>query len=116
MLPADHGAEHDDHLQNFVDRALVEDVHVDTAAHQFGGDVGLQVGKTQYQIGFQVDDTIDLGRGKSRYPGFFAARRGRSDGKTGNADDTILLAEQVKHLGRFLGQADDSLWIIIGHA
>jgi len=50
LLAADHHAKRAQHAQNFGDAALVEDVHLDAAAHEFGGDVGLQVREAEHEV------------------------------------------------------------------
>ena len=58
---ADQRAERADHRENAGDVALVEGVDRDVAADQFGGDVGLQVGERQHQIGLEREDLFDVG-------------------------------------------------------
>ena len=50
-LAADHAAEGAHHAQDLGDAAVVEDVHLDAGADQLGGDVRLQVGEAEHQVG-----------------------------------------------------------------
>jgi hypothetical protein len=50
-LAANQPAKHANHLKNFLDRPLIEGDDGDAAPHEFGGQVGLQVGKGEHQVG-----------------------------------------------------------------
>ena len=95
--------------EDAVDRAVVADPHLDAGADQRGGDVGLHVGKPDRQVGLQGQDLVDLGAGEGADARFLVAGLGRPHGKSGDADDAVLLAQRVEHLGGFFGQADDAL-------
>ena len=59
---ADQRAERADHRQDAGDVALVEGMHRDVAADQFGDDVGLQVGERQDEVGLEREDLVDSRR------------------------------------------------------
>jgi len=96
---AHHRPDHRDGLQDGGDAALVEHVHRHAGADQLAGDVGLQVRETQHQVGFERQDLVDLGGEK---------------GVTRDADDAVLLAQQVEDLGGLFGQADDAARVEVG--
>src|SRR3546814_7709504 len=54
-------------------------------------------------------DLADLRAGEGADLGLFLARPRRAHGEAADADDPVLLAERVQHLGGLLGQADDAL-------
>ena len=104
---ADDAAEHEDHLEDFVDRSLVEYHHAHAARDQLASDVGLEVREAEDEVGFEGEDFVEL-RGDEGgdlwlLAGFWRARR-----VAGNASDAVLLAEKIKCLGGFLGEADDA--------
>ena len=51
--------------------ALIEGMHRDAGADQFGYDVGLQVGEGENEIGLQREDLRDVGDDEGRNPGLF---------------------------------------------
>ena len=55
---ADQSAEDADHLQDLGDAALVEHHHRVAALDQLGGDVGLQVGEAEDQVGLERLDLV----------------------------------------------------------
>jgi hypothetical protein len=81
----------------------------DAVADQLGGDVGLQVGKCEHQIRLQIQNLVDLRRGECDHLGFLPPCLGRADGIAADADDAVLLAEQVERLDGLLGETDDAL-------
>ena len=101
--------QHSDHVENLGDRPLVEGVHVEAAANELGGDIGLQIGERQHEVGRERDDLVNIGRRERRDARLLAPRLGRPHDIAGDADDAILLAEQVQRLDGLLGQADDAL-------
>ena len=76
---------------------------------QRGDDIGLEIGKAQDQIGLQVENFWDVGRCKGRDARLFAPGLGRPHAITRDANDAILLAEQIEGLDGLLGQTDDAL-------
>ena len=60
---ADDAAEHPNHLQDLVDAALIEGEHRVAALDQLGGDVGLQVGERQHEIGVAAPRSCRSARG-----------------------------------------------------
>src|SRR3546814_10482979 len=81
----------------------------DLAAHQLGGDVGLDVGEADHEVRRELQDLVDLRAVECADLGLFLARPRRAHGEAADADDPVLLAERVQHLGGLLGQADDAL-------
>ena len=98
-----------DHVEDFLHRALVEDQHVQAALGQIARDVGLQVGEADDQVGLQLQDFFLLCTQKRRDARLLLPRARRPHGVARDADDAPLLAEEVQRLGAFLGQADDAL-------
>lgn len=105
---ADDRAERANHVEYAGDVALIEGMHGDILADQFGDDVGLQVGKGEHQIRLQIENLRHIGRNKSRDARFLAPHLRRPHGITGHADNAVIFTEQIKGLDRFFGQADDS--------
>ena len=74
-LAADHAAEHADHAQDLGDAAVVEDVHLDAGAHELRGDVRLQVGEAEHEVGLERADAVDLRAREGRTPAASHAAR-----------------------------------------
>jgi hypothetical protein len=105
---ADHRAEPADVAEDAVDAAVVADPHLDPGLDQLARNIGLDVGKANRQVRLQLQDLADLRAGERRHLGLFLARLRWTHGEAGNADDAVLLAERVQHLGRLLGHAHDA--------
>ena len=105
---ADHRAERADHREDARDIALVEDMDGDAGADEVGDDVGLQVGEGEHEIGIEREDLRDVRRDECRHPRLLAPHPRRAHGIAGDADDAVLLAEQIQRLDRLFGQADDA--------
>src|SRR5215472_1707392 len=60
LIRIDDGADRPDHAEDPRDAALVEGVDVEPAADQIGGDVGLEVGEGQDEVGRQRQDFVDI--------------------------------------------------------
>ncbi len=84
-------------------------MHLQPLAGQLGEHVGLQIAVAQYQVRFQGQDLLVLDAGEAADLGLFLARLRRAHGKTGNADDARLLAQQVERFAGLGGQTDDPL-------
>ncbi len=104
---ADDRTERADHVEYAGDVALVECMHGDIFADQFGDDVSLQVGKRKHQIRLQIENLRHVGRDKSRDARLLAPHLRRPHGIAGHADNAAIFTEQIKGLDRFFGQADD---------
>src|SRR5262249_31750055 len=65
---ADQRAEGADHVENAGDVTLVEGMHRDVAADQLGGDVGLQVGEGENEVGLEREDFFKVGGDERRHP------------------------------------------------
>ena len=87
---------------------IIEGMHRDVAADQLGGKVGLQVGKGENEIGLERQDLLEVGGNERRHPRFLLAHARRPHRITGDADDTVLLAEEIERLDGFFCQADDT--------
>src|SRR5215469_8354462 len=108
LARAHHCPEHADHIEDPGDSALVEGVHLDPAANEIGDDVRLEVGERQNQIRLQREDLADV-RGRERaHAGLLAASLWRAHDVAGDADDAVLLPEEVQRLDGFFGEADNS--------
>ena len=83
-------------------------MHLAAGAHQLRGNVRLQVGEAEYEVGLEREDAVNLGAGEGRYPRLLAPRPRRADGEAGNADDAPVLAQQVERFGGLLGETDDA--------
>ncbi len=107
---ADDAREHANHLKDVCDGALVEREDRQPALDELRRDAGLKIGERQDEIGLERFDFLEA-RGDERRDLRFAARFGRAQRVAGDADHAMAFAEQVKGLGRLLGQADDALRI-----
>ena len=77
-----------------------------------GRDVRLQVGKGQHQIGRERENFRNVGRGEGRDARLFAPHTRRPHRIAGDADNAVVLAEEIERLHGFFGQTDDSFgWI-----
>ena len=84
---ADQRAERADHVEDAGDVALVEGMHRDIGADQFGDDVGLQIGKGQHQVGLEREDLRHVGGDEGRDARLFLAHLRRPHRVAGHADD-----------------------------
>jgi hypothetical protein len=100
----DDGAERADHRKDARDVALVEDVDGDARAHQIGDDAGLQVGEGQHEIGLKRENLRNVRGDEGGNPRLLAADLRRPYRIAGDADDTVLLAEQVQRLDGLFGR------------
>src|SRR5487761_27059 len=98
-LAADHATQRADHAEDLRDAALVEEVHVQSCARELRGDVRLQVGEAEYEIGSQLEDAVDLRAGERRDAWLLLARPRRPHREARDPDDTVLFTEQVQRLG-----------------
>src|SRR5690606_8298213 len=109
LRASDEGAERADHGEDAGEIALVEEVDGEPGAREFGDDRALDVGEGQDQIRLELQDARDGGREEGRDARLFLAHPRRADGITRDADDAVLLAEEVEGLYGLLGEADDPL-------
>ncbi len=105
---ADEGAQGADHGEDAGEVTLVEQVDGEAGAGEIGDDRALDVGEREHQIRFQRGDLPDVRRCEGRDARFFATHLGRADGIARDADDAVLLAEEVEGFYGLLGQADDA--------
>src|SRR5690606_410309 len=105
---ADQRAQAADVVEDAVHAAVVGDPHLHATAHQFGGDIGLDVGEADRKIRPERQDRLDLGTGERADLGLLAPGLRRAHGEAADADDAVLFAEGVKRLRRLLGEADDA--------
>jgi hypothetical protein len=102
LIRVDHCADRADHVEDPGNASLVEGVDVEPAADQIGGDVGLEVGEGQDEVRLQRQDFVDVRRGEGTDTRLFAASLRRVQDITGDPDDAVLLAEQIKGVRRSL--------------
>jgi hypothetical protein len=95
---------------------MVEHVHLDAEADQLRGDVRLQVGKAQHEVGLQFDNLVDLRAGECGDPGFLTPRARRAHGESRDADNACFLAQQIERFGGLLGETHDAGRVRRGHA
>ena len=88
---------------------MVADPDLDAGRDQLARDVCLDIGKTDHEIGFELEDFAGLRARERGNFGLFLARARRAHGETRDADDAVLLADGVEDFGRLLGQTDDTL-------
>src|SRR5262249_49313139 len=105
---ADQRAERADHVENAGDVALVEGMDRDVAADQLGGDVGLQVGEGENEVGLERKDFFKVGGDERRHPRLLPAHPRRPHRVAPDADDAPLLAQALKRLHGLFGEADDA--------
>src|SRR5262249_5397978 len=106
---ADQRAERADHVENAGDVAMVEGMDRDVAADQLGGDLGLQVGEGEHEVGLEREDFLKVGGDERRHPRLLLAHPRRPHRVARHADDAPLLAEEIKRLHGLFGEADDAL-------
>src|SRR5690348_14104859 len=83
---------------------------VEAAANEIGGDAGLEIGECQDKIEPQCEDLVDVRRCEGADSRFVVASLWRAHNIAGDADDSILLAEEVERLDGLFGEADNSAW------
>jgi hypothetical protein len=74
---------------------------------QIGDDFSLQVREGENEVRFERDDLRNIRRDERRDPRLLASDLRRPHRVAGDADDAILLAEQIQCLHGFLGETDD---------
>src|SRR6202022_3508716 len=99
-----HGA---DHRQDARDVALVEDMDVDAGADQIGDDVSLQMREGENEVWLERQDFRNVRRDKRGHPRLLASDLRRPHRVAGDADDPVLLAEQIQRLDGFFGETHD---------
>ena len=87
----------------------------DAGLGEFTHDVGLQVGEGQHQVGLQGEYLVEARRGEGADPRL-QPHFGRPHGIARDADDAVLLAQQIERLDRFLGEADQAAGRKMTHA
>ena len=105
---ADQSAHSPDHRQNARDVPLIETMDGDACFYQLGDDVGLKIGESEDQIGFERENLRDVGRGKGRDARLLLAHLRWPHRIARYANDAVLLADEVERLHGLLGQADDA--------
>jgi hypothetical protein len=105
---ADHGAEALHIAEDAIHRAVVADPDFDPALDQRLRDVGLDVREADREVGLERQDLVQLRADERRHAGLLLARAGRAHGEARDADDALLFAERIEHLGGLLGQADNA--------
>ena len=77
------------------------------ATNEVGDDVGLKIGEGEHQIRLQRQDLWNVRGDEGRHPRLLAAHLRRPHRIAGDADDAVLLAEQIQRLDGLFGEADD---------
>jgi hypothetical protein len=83
-------------------------MEVEPAANEIGGDVRLEIGEGQDEIGLQREDLVDIRRGKGADARLLTASLRRAHNIAGDPDDAVLLAEQIQRFDGLFGKADNS--------
>jgi len=83
-------------------------VDVEPAADQIGDDVRLEIGECEDEVRPQREDLFDIRRGESADARLLTASLRWAHDIAGDADDALLLADQVQRLDGLFGKADDS--------
>jgi hypothetical protein len=112
----DYSAERADHRENARNVALVKDMNGDARAHEIGDDAGLQVGEGQHEIGLERQNLRNVRGDEGGNPGLLAAHLWRPHRIAGDADDAVLLAEQIQRLDSLFGEANDPAGRELAHA
>ena len=76
--------------------------------NEFGGDVGLQIGERQHQIGIERENLWHIRGDEGRHPRLLAPHPRRPHRIARHAGDAVFLAEEIERLHGLLGQADDA--------
>src|SRR6202022_2285458 len=103
----DQRAQGADHRQDASDVALVEDMNGDAGADQIGDDISLQIREGENEVRLERQDFWNVRRDKCRYPRLLAPDLRRPHRVAGDADDPVLLAEQVQGLHGLFGETHD---------
>ena len=77
---------------------------------------GLQVGEGQHEIGLERENLRDVRGDEGGNPRLLAADLRRPHRIAGDADDTVLLAEQIQRLDGLFGEANDPAGWELAHA
>ena len=98
-----------DHVENAGEVALVESMDRDVAADQPGGDLGLKIGECEDQIGFEREDSLEVGGNEGGDARLLLAHLRRAHRIAGHPDDAPLLAQEIKGFHGLFGETDDAL-------
>ena len=86
---------------------LNADVGESFGAYTIGDDAGLQVGESQHEIGLERQNLRNVRGNEGGNPRLLAADLRRPHRIAGDADDAVLLAEQIQRLDGLFGEAND---------
>ena len=84
---------------------------VDPAANEISGDVRLEIGERQDEIGLQREDLVDICRGEGADARLLAASLRQAYDIAGDPDDAVLLPEQIQRL-----KPDLPILLVTGYA
>src|SRR5580704_9827999 len=94
---------------------MIADPDLNARLDQRLSNVGLDIREPHGEVRLECEDSVHLGTGEGGDFGFLAPRLRRTHGKTGYADDPLLLPEGVEHFGGLLGEADDAMRVARVH-
>jgi hypothetical protein len=81
---------------------------IEPTANEIRGNVGLEIGERQDKIRPQGEDLVDVRRREGAHAWLLAAGLWWPHNIAGNADDVVLLAQQIQRLDGLFGEADNS--------
>ena len=79
----------------------------DAGANEIGDDIGLQVREGENEVRFERQDFRNVRGDERRHPRFLAPDLRRPHRIAGNADNPVLLAQQIQRLHGFLRETYD---------
>src|ERR1700730_11900598 len=59
-LGSDHCSQHPNHVEDPRDASLIEDMDIEPPTNEIRGNVGLEIGERQNEVGFQYEDFGDI--------------------------------------------------------
>ena len=107
LSQAEDAAQHQNRLEDLVERALVAAEHRDAGLDQLRADLRLEVREGQHQIGLEVEDAIGAKRGEAADLQL-SSSLGRAMRGAGNADHALAGTEGIADLDVLGRQADDA--------
>src|SRR4029077_21239139 len=93
-LGGDNPRQGEDHVQDLFHRPRIEDQYVPSGPDQIVRDLRLKIREADRQIRPEIENLVDLGRCESGNLGLPASFLWTA-GITGNADDALVLAQQI---------------------
>jgi len=86
------------HIEDPGDASLIEGMDIEPTADEIRGNAGLEIGERQDKIRAQGEDLVDVRRREGAHAQFLTASLWWPHNIAGDADDAVLLTQQIQRL------------------